>query len=1159
MRTALLARPHRLWHVAAVGLPAALVLASAPLPAAAAPAETTPASRAGSSAPTDLPDVALAPAGEALLTERVDSAVAPGVTITGFERLDARGWLRGDLLVADLGAEDGPVVDYLGPEHVSDRAVLSQQAERAGAVAAVNGDFFDINDTGAPLGIGVGRSLDLAVGEGLRHGPAAGHNASAVIGADGLGAVAEVLLEGTASDGETSIPLSNLNSPTVADGGVGLYTPQWGAVPLARTVDGVASPVREVVLDAAGVVVAVVDAASTTALAPGSSALVGRGAGAAALAGFEVGEEVAVEYGPRSDVGEVAVALSGNRVLARDGEVLDVDDTALHPRTAVGFSADGTTMLLLTVDGRQAASRGVTEVELGQLMLDLGADDVLNLDGGGSSTMLARTAGAADPQVVNSPSDGSQRATPNGLGLVSAPGSGDLTGFSVGPAAADDPDAGSRSDDLRVLTGLSRVVVARGHDEVLDPVDAEPRWYLRDPAARVTVEDDGTAVVTGRRPGAAEVVAARGPARGTLDLEVLGTPVRLEPSSSRVALAGQGVEQHVQLRGHDAAGWGTWVEPRDVDLEYDRELVDVVADDDGFRVTARTGSGNGVLSMRAAGLEASVAVSIGLQPAVVDDMDDAGRWRATTFPAAVRASAAAAPGREGSAGGAVALDYSLSGTTATRAAYLTAAQPLALPGAPQRLGAWVHGDGQGAWLRANVRDAAGGSALTVDLARSVDWTGWRYVETQLPDGLTAPVSLTRLYVVETAPNRQYSGRLVVDDITSLGPPAPGSAGPADDRPSDPVVVTDGTVRTDDRWTFAVLSDAQFTADAPEGELVGLARRTVREALATGPEMLVVNGDFVDRAFPDDVALARRVLDEEVGDRVPLVYVPGNHEASGPGDLSVWEAEFGEPWRTFDHRGTRFIQLDSSRGSLRAGGFDQLLELRRQLGDAETDAAVENVVVLAHHPVDDPGPTDASQLADRLEAELLVDWLADLRARTGKGVAHLAAHAGTFTATREDGVLLPITGNSGKNPSAAPGDGGFTGWTLVGVQHDPVLARPALRDRPAGSAADAWLRVENRPHVDALELDAPAEVAVGSTGQVSATVVQDGRRVPVAWPVSADWSGARGLHVGDLDDAPRRAALSLDPSTGRLTALRAGTVEVSVTVNGVTQTAQVIAG
>ena len=457
----------------AVGLAAGGLLLTSIQPAAADPIQPVEAHR-GSSAASDIPDVAIAPPGEGIVTRRTDSPVAPGVNYTSFDRLDARGWLRGDILVADLDRK-GVTVDYLNPGTVSGREVLSQQVQRKQAIASINGDFFDINDTGAPLGVGIERDADGGAGRFV-NGPAAGHNETAVIGSDGLGRIAQVFLEGSATDDDASkVDLTNLNSPTVNANGIGLYTPQWGEAARTRTVDGLPT-VREVILRD-GVVVSSNTTPATTPLAANEQALIGRETGATALEAFEPGDKVEVKYGPRADAADAAVALSGNIQLARDGQILNVDDTALHPRTAIGFSADGRRMILLTVDGRMVDSRGLTEKELARLMLDLGADDVLNLDGGGSSTMLKRSPGEATPEVVNKPSDGSERLTPNGLGLLPVKGSGQLKGFQLEAAGttAEQADA-DLTRSAKVLTGLSRVLTARGHDETYAPVSGTPYW-----------------------------------------------------------------------------------------------------------------------------------------------------------------------------------------------------------------------------------------------------------------------------------------------------------------------------------------------------------------------------------------------------------------------------------------------------------------------------------------------------------------------------------------------------------------------------------------------------------------------------------------------------------------------------------------------------------
>jgi exopolysaccharide biosynthesis protein len=88
-----------------------------------------------------------------------------------------------------------------------------------------------------------------------------------------------------------------------------------------------------------------------------------------------------------------------------------------QPRTAVGVSADGRTVFLLTVDGRRGASRGGTLLEVAEVLLDLGVYRALNVDGGGSTTMFVASEGG----LVNRPSERSERVVLNHIGVVAPP------------------------------------------------------------------------------------------------------------------------------------------------------------------------------------------------------------------------------------------------------------------------------------------------------------------------------------------------------------------------------------------------------------------------------------------------------------------------------------------------------------------------------------------------------------------------------------------------------------------------------------------------------------------------------------------------------------------------------------------------------------------
>jgi hypothetical protein len=117
----------------------------------------------------------------------------------------------------------------------------------------------------------------------------------------------------------------------------------------------------------------------------------------------------------------VADTIGGNPVLVRDGR-LEWDSLsgnhyifARHPRTGVGLTKDGK-VLLVTVDGRKPRhSVGMTLMAFAKLFKSLGATWALNLDGGGSTTMVVRG------RVVNKPSDGRER--PVGSALLVTMGS----------------------------------------------------------------------------------------------------------------------------------------------------------------------------------------------------------------------------------------------------------------------------------------------------------------------------------------------------------------------------------------------------------------------------------------------------------------------------------------------------------------------------------------------------------------------------------------------------------------------------------------------------------------------------------------------------------------------------------------------------------------
>ena len=115
-------------------------------------------------------------------------------------------------------------------------------------------------------------------------------------------------------------------------------------------------------------------------------------------------------------------AISGETRIVQGGKVMDgLANPELHPRSAIGYSKNGKFLFIVVVDGRQPFySQGITLAELADLMIQLGAHDAMNLDGGGSSTLVIR-GGNGNIRVLNSPIDqyipGRERPVANHLGI----------------------------------------------------------------------------------------------------------------------------------------------------------------------------------------------------------------------------------------------------------------------------------------------------------------------------------------------------------------------------------------------------------------------------------------------------------------------------------------------------------------------------------------------------------------------------------------------------------------------------------------------------------------------------------------------------------------------------------------------------------------------
>ncbi len=342
--------------------------------------------------------------------------VAPSVPMTAHV-------LQVDLTHPFLSLETVKAQNRLvGTERTSSMATrTSSDSHRV--VAAVNGDYYS---TTTPAGLPL--SIQVHNGEILRT-----PSAHAVLGFDTANSamIGIVGFAGSVEHATTIRSIDGINESRGANKlvlfnsyyGVSTGTDATGAEIMLRptgnwTVNGEVLAVVENVLDGIG----------SSSLVPGKAVLSGTGTARDFLvAQLSSGDTVLITLTVSPALPNIKEMLGGWPKIVQNGlDYVDQgyadeggppgsgSDTQPNPRTAAGFSADGATLFLVAVDGRQPSlSVGMTVHELANFLIGLGVHTAINLDGGGSTTLVI------NDTVMNSPSDGTERAVGNSLTVVS--------------------------------------------------------------------------------------------------------------------------------------------------------------------------------------------------------------------------------------------------------------------------------------------------------------------------------------------------------------------------------------------------------------------------------------------------------------------------------------------------------------------------------------------------------------------------------------------------------------------------------------------------------------------------------------------------------------------------------------------------------------------
>lgn len=281
------------------------------------------------------------------------------------------------------GVNDNLVVEpQIASDTLASRRKISGIAQKDNAIVAINGGYFK-PQTGVPLGT-------LMINKKMYTGPIYDRVAMGIF--DNGYAMARVQLNASIDTNIGGLKIDNINQPRMLSTHTIVYTPEWGAVSPPSPKYG-----KQIVI-ADGKLQKVSTEAN---LIPQNGFVVVGSAKNIDTIVKAKKFKLNIKTNPGwEDVNHI---ISGGPYLIRNNEVY-VDMTAQklasiggrNPRTAIGYTKDNH-LIMLTADGREGSSIGLTLVELANLMKEFGCVNAMNLDGGGSTVMYIKG------QVVNRP------------------------------------------------------------------------------------------------------------------------------------------------------------------------------------------------------------------------------------------------------------------------------------------------------------------------------------------------------------------------------------------------------------------------------------------------------------------------------------------------------------------------------------------------------------------------------------------------------------------------------------------------------------------------------------------------------------------------------------------------------------------------------------
>lgn len=660
------------------------------------------------------------------------------------------------------GSQVMPIVSYgsvlYGKSTISRIANIVEE-QGADIVAGINGDFFFV-DTGIPIG--------LVVTDGILRCSCSNQNAVGFF-EDGSATIGKPKLSvNLQTETGYSLVIDYVNVDR-RNYGVYLLTPDFSSNTRVST-EGTTIIINQLSGDlriggtVTGVVSQVIKGSEPLNLEPGTMALTATKENnlAEKLEGVASSQQVTVSVSAADPIwNEVTYAVGAGDIIVDDGKVTPGLVKGGAPRTSLGITSDGS-VILYTVDGRQSGySNGMALSTLAARMISLGCVKAVNLDGGGSTVMIAQYPGYSSTQTINRPSEGTQRLGSNYIFLVNkAESDGTPTNLHIYPY------------NPIVLSGSTVLFETRASDGGYYPVNVPIGIRYSVSNTLGSVSQDGK-FLAGNTEGRVDVYVSLGNLHGETSVTVIKTPTTISVADSATGKTVQSLdvspEEIIEFVA-SASFKGVAVHADNSAFKW--EIVNSAGnigsiDQNGVFTSSNMPGSRGKIRVSAGELSVELPVIIGATDQTIDSFEDPGSTGLTSGDNLIGSGIEKNKGfvRYGNSSGRITYDFS-----GAEDQMVTLPTRWSVPRNSRYLHLWLYGDNSGNKLSFNTI-SRNGKAMSLPVA-TLDFTGYKHIVIELTEDL-AEISAVNIWKeTDTILGTIYFDQMVVSyssEPKSVGP------------------------------------------------------------------------------------------------------------------------------------------------------------------------------------------------------------------------------------------------------------------------------------------------------------------------------------------------------------------------------------------------------